>query len=157
VGFLDRDHSLQLDASLVDRLPAPSRVYTACGEVLYGDIDDADLVKIHLQSGKLTLLKYEDYDTSPLPKLKQRIKIRLRDQDIEFFEYGGEYPSQFLYLKSRFMAPDQKDYERQKEFDDALAKVTKFDFAGYGPTIEEFQLRLFNAKKRIRGFEIVAN
>jgi hypothetical protein len=28
--------------------------------------------------------------------------------------------------------------------------------AGYGPTIEEFQLRLFNAKKRIRGFEIVA-
>ena len=57
------------------------------GEVLYGDIDDADLVKIHLQSGKLTLLKYEDYDASPLPKLKQRIKIRLRDQDIEFFDY----------------------------------------------------------------------
>ena len=63
------------------------RVYIGCGEVLYGDIDEADLVKIHLQSGKLTLLKYEDYDASPLPKLKQRIKIRLRDQDIEFFDY----------------------------------------------------------------------
>jgi DNA phosphorothioation-associated putative methyltransferase len=45
LGFLDGDHSLQLDASLVDRLPAPLRVYTGCGEVLYGDIDDADLVK----------------------------------------------------------------------------------------------------------------
>jgi DNA phosphorothioation-associated putative methyltransferase len=96
LGFLDGDHSLQLDASLVDRFPAPLRVYIGCGEVLYGDIDDADLVKIHLQSGKLTLLKYQDYDTSPLPKLKQRIKIRLRDQDIEFFDYGGEYPSQYL-------------------------------------------------------------
>jgi hypothetical protein len=53
LGFLDGDHSLQLDASLVDRLPAPLRVYIGCGEVLYGDIDDADLVKIHLQSGKL--------------------------------------------------------------------------------------------------------
>src|SRR5262249_53477652 len=86
LGFLDGDHSLQLDASLVDRLPSPLRVYVACGEVLYGDINDADLVKIHLQSGKLTLLRYEDYHTSPLPRLKQRVKIRLRDQDIEFFE-----------------------------------------------------------------------
>jgi hypothetical protein len=99
LGFLDGDHSLQLDASLVERLPAPLRVYTGCGEVLYGDIDDADLVKIHLQSGKLTLLKYEDYDTSPLPTLKQRIKIRLRDQDVEFFDYGGEYSSQYLYME----------------------------------------------------------
>jgi DNA phosphorothioation-associated putative methyltransferase len=155
LGFLDGDHSLQLDASLVDRLPAPLRVYIGCGEVLYGDIDDADLVKIHLQSGKLTLLKYQDYDTSPLPKLKQRIKIRLRDQDIEFFDYGGEYPSQYLYMKSRFMSPDQNDYQRQKNFDDALAKIPTIDLSGYGPTIEEFQRLIFNTNRRIRGFEIV--
>jgi hypothetical protein len=38
---------------------------------------------------------------------------------------------------------------------DSLAKMTQFDFSRYGPTIEEFQRGLFNAKKRIRGFEIV--
>jgi DNA phosphorothioation-associated putative methyltransferase len=154
VGFLD-GHSLQLDARLVDRLPVALRVYIGCGEVLYGDIDDANLVKIHLRSGKLTLLKYEDYDTSPLPKLKERVKIRLRDQDVEFFEYGGEYLSQLLYVKSRFMTPDQKDYERQKRFDDALSEITTIDLAGYGPTIEEFHRGLAKAKKRIVGFEIV--
>ena len=37
--------------------------------------------------------------------------IDFSDQDIEFFEYGGEYPTQFLSLKSRFMAPDQEGYE----------------------------------------------
>jgi DNA phosphorothioation-associated putative methyltransferase len=154
VGFLD-GHSLQLDTRLVERLPAALRVYIGCAEVLYGDIDDANLVKIHLQSGKLTLLKYEDYQTSPLPKLKQRIKVRLRHQDIEFFDYGGEYPSQFLYLKSRFMSPDQNDYQRQKNFDDALAKIPTIDLSEYGPTIEEFQRLLFNTKRQIRGFEIV--
>jgi DNA phosphorothioation-associated putative methyltransferase len=154
-GFLDRDHSLQLDAGLIDRLPAPLRVYIGCGEMLYGDIDDADVVKIHLQSGKLTLLKYEDYHASALPRLKQRIKIRLRDQYIEFFDYGGEYPTQCLYLKSRLMSPDQNDYQRQKNFDDALAKIPTIDLSGYGPTIEEFQRLLFNTNKRIRGFEIV--
>ena len=60
-----------------------------------------------------------------------------------------------LYMKSRFMSPDQKNYKRQKKFDDALAKMTQFDFSGYGPTIEEFQRGLFNARKRIIGFEIV--
>lgn len=155
VGFLDGDHSLQLDASLVDRLPAALRVYIGCGEMLYGDIGDADLVKIHLRSGKLTLLKYEDYATSPVPKLKERIKIRLRDQDIEFFEYGGEYPSQLLCMKSRFMAPDQKGYQRQKKFDEALSQITTIDLSGFGPTIEEFQRGLAKARKQIKGFEIV--
>ena len=41
----------------------------------------------------------------------ERVKCCFSDQDIEFFEYGGEYPTQFLYLKSRFMAPDQEGYE----------------------------------------------
>jgi hypothetical protein len=53
------------------------------------------------------------------------------------------------------MSPDQRDYQTQKKFDDSLAKMTQFDFSRYGPTVEEFQRGLFNAKKRIRGFEIV--
>jgi hypothetical protein len=60
-----------------------------------------------------------------------------------------------LYLKSRFMAPDQEGYKRQKKFDEALAKIPKIDLSGYGPTIEEFQRLLFNTKRQIRGFEIV--
>jgi hypothetical protein len=58
-------------------------------------------------------------------------------------------------MKSRFMSPDQNDYQQQKNFDDALAKIPTIDLSGYGPTIEEFQRVLFNTNRRIRGFEIV--
>ena len=51
--------------------------------------------------------------------------------------------------------PDQNDYQRQKNFDDALATIPTIDLSGYGPTIEEFQRLLFNTNRRIRGFEIV--
>jgi hypothetical protein len=53
------------------------------------------------------------------------------------------------------MAPDQKDYKKQKNFDDALAKIPTINLSAYGPTVEEFQRLLFNTNTRIRGFEIV--
>jgi hypothetical protein len=53
------------------------------------------------------------------------------------------------------MSPDQSDYQRQKNFDDTLAKVPTIELSGFGPTIEEFQRLLFNTNRRIRGFEIV--
>ena len=55
LGWLDADHSLQLHTSLVPRLDPILRVYVGCATALYGDVLSADLVKIHIQSGKVTL------------------------------------------------------------------------------------------------------
>jgi hypothetical protein len=37
------------------------RVYVGCGLKLYGDPGEADLIKIHIRSGKLTLLRFDDF------------------------------------------------------------------------------------------------
>ncbi|NTU60422.1 MAG: hypothetical protein HGA98_05130 [Deltaproteobacteria bacterium] len=57
-------------------------------------------MKIHIRSGKLTLHRYDDFWGQALPKLRERIKIKMREQDIDFFEYGEEFPDQYLYLDS---------------------------------------------------------
>jgi DNA phosphorothioation-associated putative methyltransferase len=90
LGYLDGSHSLQLHADLIERLPATLRTYIGCAEQLYGDVSGANLVKIHIRSGKLTLLSYADFEDSPLPRLVERIKIKMADQDIEFFDYGPD-------------------------------------------------------------------
>jgi len=155
LGYLNEGHSLQLHIGLLERLPAALRAYVGCAEKLYGDVTDADLMKIHTRSGKVTLLKYEGFKTEALPRLRERIKIKLRQQDIDFFEYGDEYPVQFLYLKSRYMAPDQPGYERQKVFDDALTGLGLFDFSDLGPSKDDFVRGLAEAGVRIRGFDVV--
>ncbi|MBT5819452.1 MAG: DNA phosphorothioation-associated putative methyltransferase [Proteobacteria bacterium] len=155
IGHLESDRSLQFDARLNDRLPALLRVYIGCGEVLHGDASESDIVKIHIHSGKISLLQFEGYRELPIPRLRERVKIRLRDQDIDFYEYGGEYPSPPLYLKSRFMASDQTGYKKQKKFDDQLSELGELDFSGYGPTIEELQRVLLRTKKKISGFSIL--
>jgi len=100
-GFLDGTHSYTLHSSLINRLPSTLRVYIGCATQLYGDIEDVDLIKIHITSGKVTLLRYDDW-TKSIPMLIERIKIKMRDQDIDFFDYSGEYEPQPLENKSDF-------------------------------------------------------
>lgn len=137
LGFLDQEHSLQMHTSVVARLPAILRVYAACAGRLFGDLDGVDLVKLHLGSGKVTLLFYDDFAGKPVPMLSERVKVNLRTQSIEFFRYGGEFPMQPLYLKSRYLVPDFPDYGTQQQFDEALGALG-LDLSGFGPAWEDF-------------------
>jgi DNA phosphorothioation-associated putative methyltransferase len=48
--------------SLLDRLPPVMRAYVECGSQLYGNPREADLIKLHLRSRKLTLLNFDDFE-----------------------------------------------------------------------------------------------
>ena len=155
LGWLDGAHSLQLDAQLVERLPPPLRAYVGCAEQIYGNVGDADVVKIHLQSSKLTLLHYDKYTESPLPRLRERIKINLRNQGIDFFDYGDNVPWQLLFMKSRYMALDQPGYAKQKKFDAQLQSLKGLDFSNFGPSAAELVRHLQASQLSIEGFKIV--
>lgn len=136
LGYLDGDHSLQLHTSMINALPVVLRLYVGCATQLFGDIDKADLVKIHIQSGKVSLMRYDDFVNKPLPQLVERIKIKMREQQIDFFDYSSQTKIQLLYLKSRFLPTDFPFYQQQKEFDEKLLQLDQFDFTGFGPAAE---------------------
>jgi DNA phosphorothioation-associated putative methyltransferase len=154
LGYLNEGHSLQVHTSEINKLPAALRCYVGCGAKLYGDVDTADLIKIHIRSGKLTLLFYENFDSSPLPRLRERIKINMRSQRIDFFEHTADREQQLLYLKSRYLTIDYPGYEQQKKFDDTLVKLGLFDFAEYGPSADDFRSSLGRAGYSINGFAL---
>lgn len=114
-GYLDGNHALLVDARLAPRLPTALRAYIGCAEKLYGSMEAADVLKIHLSSGKLTLLLYEDYVSAMLPRLKERIKIRMKDQDWDEFSY--EDKERILVMKSLVMAEDLPGFAEQEAFD----------------------------------------
>ncbi len=155
LGYLDGEHSLQLHTSLIERLPATLRVYIGCAERLYGDIDAADLVKIHIQSGKLTLLRFDDFHGKPIPCLIERVKIKMRQLDVDFFDYTDYEHRPLLYLKSRYMAADQSGYKRQLAFDQQLQAIEGLDLTRYGPDPETFNQALRSAGLRVQKFGLV--
>ena len=150
LGFLEEGRALQLHIDLTDRLPIILRAYISCGLVLYESITEFQLVKIHAESGKLTFLKYEDFDTSPLPLLSKRIKINIRLQDYDVFDYDEPtFPKPYLYFKSRYLSEEQEAFAVQQSFDEQLANAG-FDL--YRP--KQLSRSEFHSELNLRRLEI---
>jgi DNA phosphorothioation-associated putative methyltransferase len=69
------EQALYIHRSLLDSLPPILRVYVGCAAARYGDLEEADVIKLHKTSGKVTLLIYDDFEGKPLPELV-RLYIR---------------------------------------------------------------------------------
>jgi DNA phosphorothioation-associated putative methyltransferase len=156
LGWLEDSHSLQLHTQLVHRLPALLRVYIACATLLVGDIAEFDLVKLHIRSGKVTLLKYEDFDASPVPRLRQRVKVKLRELDFDLFDYGGSTsPSPLLYHKSRFINEEYEYYPEQVEFESRCEHMGLLPNGTHDPSEAEFLAALEARRWEIDGHGLV--
>jgi DNA phosphorothioation-associated putative methyltransferase len=114
-GVFDREQMhFTFHRSLLPKLPPILRVYVACGSVRYGNPEEADLIKIHVKSRKLTFLIYDDFEGKALPELQERIKVNLRTRFVEVFDHSSS--GQLLYFKERFLPPDHPDRARMISF-----------------------------------------
>lgn len=114
---------LSIERRCVERLPTVLRCYVELGAAYHGGLEGIDLVRIHLDSGKVTFTSYDDFYGKPLPLMTSRTKIDLRRQRIDDFEYGESYASPPLFWKSRFLAEDAPNLEKQQRFDERLDEL----------------------------------
>ena len=87
IGRLYGRHHLTVHQSVLGQCLPLIRIYVGCALQLFGDADNVDLIKIHLQSRKVSLLVYDDFEGARVPKLVERIKIDLERQRVDFFDY----------------------------------------------------------------------
>ena len=153
-GLLEGRHSLTIHRSLINQLPPILRVYVGCATQLYGDVEGVDLIKIHMTSGKVSLMKYDDFEGKPIPEMIQRVKVNLREQQIDIFDYSAPYTPHPLYSKSKFIPQSFMNYEAQVGFDRKLAAIDYLDFSGFGPSREELYAALLRCGLNIDGFEL---
>lgn len=154
LGWLDED-AFTCATRNAGQLPPALRAYIGCGTMLYGDVTNADLIKIHILSAKLTLMAFDNFDENPLPRMLVRTKIQFRTQVINNFQYGESYEPPYLYYKSRFLDKNDPQYFRQKQFDDALRELLGEEIEGYGPTPKRLGEILRLARTEIDNFELV--
>ena len=126
-GYLFTDHSLQLHVSLIERLPPLLRVFEGTARRLLGGRGRANLVKLHVTSGKVTYLTYDDFEGLPVPNLVERIKVDLPKRKIDYFDYIGPFEPNPLVMKSLFMDEENPNYHKQSEFDRQMLKAGVID------------------------------
>ena len=156
LGWLDtNNHSLQLHSSLVERLPIILRAYVTCGLVLWNNIDEFHIIKIHIASGKLTLLQYANFENEAIPLLIKRIKINIPKLDYDVFEYDSiNFSPPPLLFKSRYMHEDLSGYAEQLAFDEEFDSSQIFDDTDQNLTIIKIKERLSIDRKEISGLKL---
>ncbi len=122
VGW-QNEQALYFHRSLLNQLPPVLRAYVGCATTLFGDVAQADVIKLHKLSGKVTFLVYDDFENKRLPQLKQRIKVNLRTRWVQVFDHFAE--RQLLCFKERFMAVD---HPRRAEMEAFSSKLRKLGF-----------------------------
>jgi DNA phosphorothioation-associated putative methyltransferase len=155
LGWMDEDSSLQLQTTLVERLSPLLRVYVGCAALLYGDVRSADLLKVHIRSGKLSLMRFDNFVENPLPRMIERVKVNMRTQEVDVFRYQDGFEPPYLYRKSRFLDEESVMYADQIAFEEQLDQAGMLDFSGYGPSTTEFDQQLKRRRLAIDGYRLV--
>ena len=95
--------ALYVHRSALDSLDPLLRVYEGCARAYLGEIEGANLIKLHRQSGKLSYLVYPDFETDPHPALLRSVKLSLRTREIDCLEYGSSPNPPILHRKEAFL------------------------------------------------------
>lgn len=97
IGRLSELHDLTLHHSLLGECLPLIRICVGCARTLFGEAAAVDLIKVHLQSSKVTFLTYDDFaNPERRPRLVERVKVDLARLRVDFFDYVGRFEPQPL-------------------------------------------------------------
>ena len=105
VGKLLPD-DLYVHRSALDSLEPLLRIYEGCGRAYLGEVEGANVIKIHRRSGKLSYLSYPAFDSDPHPALLRTIRLNLRTRQLDCTDYSKSENPPVLHRKETFLHED---------------------------------------------------
>lgn len=155
VGKLLPD-DLYVHRDTLDRLAPLLRIYEGCARAYLGEVEGANIIKIHRRTGKLSYLVYPDFEHDPHPALLRCVRLNLRTRQIDCYDYAQSTNPPILHRKEAFLHPEHPLYakfarlSRQEEQHGLLT-----DAAGIG-TRQGWQKRLDESGYALRGHRLVS-
>lgn len=105
-------NSLYVHRSALEDLEPLLRVYEGCGRTYLGELEDTNIIKIHRVSGKLSYLAYPEFETDAHPALLRSIKLNMRTQYLDCYDYAGVPNPPVLHRKETFVNESHPLHDR---------------------------------------------
>jgi DNA phosphorothioation-associated putative methyltransferase len=148
-------HSLLIQTRYINELPIILRVFIGAAAMMYGDWSEADVIKIHVTSGKVTFMVYDDFVNNSIPRMKERVKVKLAEQDIDYFDYINEANRPPLLNKHELMAESDNHFVEQKRLDEKLMSLGVVSASGEQHiSVAEFDNQLLINNKKVLNFRL---
>jgi DNA phosphorothioation-associated putative methyltransferase len=100
------ENALVVHRSLLEHLEPLLRIYEGCARTLVGEIDEANVIKLHRHSGKVSYIAYPEFETLAHPPLRQRVKVTLPTLNIDMFDYSDWKDPPLLFRKDELVHPN---------------------------------------------------
>ncbi|HTU22603.1 MAG TPA: DNA phosphorothioation-associated putative methyltransferase [Gemmataceae bacterium] len=146
---------LYVHRSALDSLEPLLRIYEGCGRAYLGDVEGANIIKIHRRSGKLSYLIYPDFEGDPHPALLRSVRVNLRSRQIDCNEYAQSANRPILHRKDSFLGPG---HPLREKFARLTAQEEKYglldDASGIG-TRDGWTRRLAERGFALKGHRLV--
>jgi len=146
---------LYIHRSALSSLEPILRIYEGCGRALLGEVDGANIIKIHRRSGKLSYLVYPDFESDPHPALLRCVKLNLRTQHIDCYEYGNSLNPPILHRKETFLRPDHELYGKFSRFTEQEEKAELLKDSSSIGTKDRWAKRLVERGYALKGHRLV--
>jgi DNA phosphorothioation-associated putative methyltransferase len=154
VGKLLPD-DLYVHRSALDALGPLLRIYEGCGRAYLGEVEGANLLKIHRRTGKLSYLAYPDFEDDPHPTLLRCVKLNLRTRQIECYDYADSTNPPILHRKETFLHSSHPLYEKFARLTRQEEKHGLLDDTATIGTRTGWEARLSQTGFQLRGHRLV--
>jgi len=154
VGKL-RPTALYVHRSALEALDPLLRIYEECARAYLGEIDGANLIKLHRLSSKVSHLVYPDFETDPHPALLRSVKLSLRTREIDCLEYAASASPLILHRKETFVTSDHPLHARFARLSEQEERHGLLDDSATIGTREGWNARLSAAGFALCGHRLV--
>ena len=148
-------NALYVHRDALDSLDPLLRVYEGCARAYLGEVEGANLIKLHRHSGKVSYLVYPDFETDPHPALLRSIKLSLRTRELDCYDYATSTNPPILHRKETFLPPGHKLVAKFARLTQQEEKHGLLDETATIGTREGWQRRLAERGFTIRGHRLV--
>lgn len=149
------DNALILHRSSLDYLEPLLRIYEGCARALVGQIDEANVIKLHRFSGKVSYVSYPDFEKLPHPPLRQRVKVSLPTLSIDMFDYSHWQDPPLLFRKDELLHGEHPKAKLFKSLSRQEAKLGLLPEPDARELESVWTMRLQNEGLSLRGHRIV--
>lgn len=109
-------NALYVHRSAVSSLEPILRVFEGCANAYIGDVEDANIVKLHRFSGKVSYLACPKFDSHPHPPVRRTIKLSLRNLFLQCIDHTENKNPLLLDRKERMIEADHPWQQRFARF-----------------------------------------
>jgi DNA phosphorothioation-associated putative methyltransferase len=148
-------NALYIHQSALPSLEPVLRVYEGCARAYLGDIENANIIKLHRFSGKASYLVYPNFETDPHLALVRSIKLSMRTRELVCLEYTESDNPPILHRKETFLESTHPWYEKFARLTQQEDKCGLLDESATIGTKAGWEERLRQAGLQLRGHRLV--